>query len=189
MLNTKLTPSTVIISALGLTALSLPFSTPAEAVSMFDLFYDTGVGEITARISGTLQPDNNRVFVSSVTDPTFNGSSAPALPFIGTGDPLTMPPSGQAVLSLDGSALNFAACTDSACSDGFGFASSFFASGLSYGNFDAPAPFVPGNYSLTAVPLETDALPVVGSALLMAGGLWWKRKRSQAKVAELIIDY
>ena len=38
----------------------------------------------------------------------------------------------------------------------------------------------------TAVPLESDALPVVGSALFMAGGLWWKKKRAQAKATEFI---
>jgi len=36
------------------------------------------------------------------------------------------------------------------------------------------------------VPFESDALPVVGSALFMAGGLWWKKKRSQANVAEFV---
>ncbi|MFM1843295.1 MAG: hypothetical protein RLZZ490_2037, partial [Cyanobacteriota bacterium] len=38
----------------------------------------------------------------------------------------------------------------------------------------------------TPVPLESDALPIVGSALFMAGGLWWKKKRAQAKVAEFV---
>lgn len=32
-----------------------------------------------------------------------------------------------------------------------------------------------------AVPLESDALPIVGAAAFMAGGLWWKRRRAQAK--------
>jgi hypothetical protein len=40
--------------------------------------------------------------------------------------------------------------------------------------------------SVRAVPLESDALPIVGSALFMAGGLWWKKKRAQAKVAEFV---
>ncbi|MFN5515736.1 MAG: CHRD domain-containing protein [Cyanobacteriota bacterium] len=39
----------------------------------------------------------------------------------------------------------------------------------------------------TPVPLETDALPVVGGALFMAGGVWWKRKRLQAKTSEFIV--
>jgi hypothetical protein len=40
--------------------------------------------------------------------------------------------------------------------------------------------------SLTPVPLESDALPVLASAAFMAGGMWWKRKRAQAKVPELV---
>lgn len=38
----------------------------------------------------------------------------------------------------------------------------------------------------TPVPLESDALPVLASAAFMAGGMWWKRKRAQAKVPELV---
>lgn len=34
--------------------------------------------------------------------------------------------------------------------------------------------------------LESDALPVLASAAFMAGGMWWKRKRAQAKVPELV---
>ncbi|MFM7576577.1 MAG: proprotein convertase P-domain-containing protein, partial [Microcystaceae cyanobacterium] len=34
---------------------------------------------------------------------------------------------------------------------------------------------------VTAVPLETDALPVVVGAAFMAGGLWWKKKRAKSK--------
>ena len=33
----------------------------------------------------------------------------------------------------------------------------------------------------TPVPLESDALPVVGAAAFMAGSLWFKRRRAQAK--------
>ena len=40
----------------------------------------------------------------------------------------------------------------------------------------------------TPVPLESDALPVVGATLFMAGGLWWKRKRAQAKAADFIAE-
>ncbi|QHV01541.1 choice-of-anchor R domain-containing protein [Synechocystis sp. CACIAM 05] len=40
----------------------------------------------------------------------------------------------------------------------------------------------------TPVPFESDALPVVGATLFMAGGLWWKKKRNQAKIAEFIAE-
>ncbi len=36
-------------------------------------------------------------------------------------------------------------------------------------------------FTPTPVPLESDALPIVGAAAFMAGGLWFKRRRSQAK--------
>jgi hypothetical protein len=42
------------------------------------------------------------------------------------------------------------------------------------------------NGTATPVPFESDALPVVGSAAFMAGGLWWKRRRGQAKVTDFI---
>ncbi|MFN5515554.1 MAG: hypothetical protein ACK5CA_12645 [Cyanobacteriota bacterium] len=35
--------------------------------------------------------------------------------------------------------------------------------------------------NVTAVPLESDALPIVGAAAFMAGGFWFKRRRAQAK--------
>ncbi|MFN5514782.1 MAG: hypothetical protein ACK5CA_08535 [Cyanobacteriota bacterium] len=41
-----------------------------------------------------------------------------------------------------------------------------------------------GAVAATPVPLESDALPVVGATLFMAGGIWWKRKRQQTKVSE-----
>ncbi|MBJ7901501.1 MAG: hypothetical protein GC158_16645 [Cyanobacteria bacterium RI_101] len=34
------------------------------------------------------------------------------------------------------------------------------------------------NGTATPVPLETDALPILGSAAFMAGGLWFKRRRT-----------
>ena len=42
------------------------------------------------------------------------------------------------------------------------------------------------NGTATPVPFESDAMPVVGATLFMAGGLWWKQKRNQDKVAQLI---
>lgn len=42
------------------------------------------------------------------------------------------------------------------------------------------------NVTVTPVPFESDALPIVGATLFMAGGLWWKKKRNQAKLAEFI---
>ncbi len=45
-----------------------------------------------------------------------------------------------------------------------------------------------GVSNATPVPLESDALPIVVSGLFMAGGVWFKRKRNQAKVSEFLAD-
>lgn len=42
--------------------------------------------------------------------------------------------------------------------------------------------------SPTAIPLETDALPLVFSGLFIGGGVWFKRKRSQTKVSGFIAN-
>jgi hypothetical protein len=42
--------------------------------------------------------------------------------------------------------------------------------------------------NVTPVPLESDALPVVGAAAFMAGGIWWKKKRAGAKVSDFIAN-
>jgi hypothetical protein len=50
-----------------------------------------------------------------------------------------------------------------------------------FGVFQDGGFFSQGNFSATPVPLESDALPIVGSVVFMAGGLWFKRRRAQAK--------
>jgi len=97
---------------------------PVASAATFNFSYTSSLGTITATVDGTLQLDNNTVFVSSISNTTFNGSPAPALPFIGSyldsilaGVVVT----GQAVLSLDGAGLDFVACNTTNCIDGFGF--------------------------------------------------------------------
>lgn len=77
---------------------------PVASAATFNLSYTSSTGTITATVDGTLQLDNNTVFVSSISNTTFNGSPAPALPFIGSAFDLfsTGFPTGQAVLSLVG---------------------------------------------------------------------------------------
>ena len=119
---------------------------PVASAATFNFSYTSSLGTITATVDGTLQPDNNTVFVSSISNTTFNGSPAPALPLIGSylntilaGGVVT----GQAVLSLDGSGLNFIACDITNCSgtSAFGFLPAgilapfaLFVSGGSYGS-------------------------------------------------------
>jgi len=151
---------------------------PVASAATFNLSYTSSTGTITATVDGTLQPDNNTVFVSSISNTTFNGSPAPALPFIGSAFDFFVNnfPTGQAVLSLDGSGLDFASCVTTVCDDGFSFlppgvfAVEFFASGTSYGqSFE---PFVLANYSLTPVPEPATVLgllSVAGVGLLCKG--------------------
>jgi hypothetical protein len=153
------------------------------SAATFNLSYTSSAGTITATIDGTLQPDGNTVIVSSVSNPTFNGSPAPALPFVSSFN--TFPVEGPALLSLDGSGLDFAACTDSICSDGFIFSSlwSIFASGLSFGDVSSGGePFVLANYSLT--PTGTPAVPepaTVLGLLSIAGVGYLSKSRKQEK--------
>ncbi|KAB0242438.1 PEP-CTERM sorting domain-containing protein [Microcystis aeruginosa EAWAG127a] len=155
---------------------------PVASAATFNFSYTSSLGTITATVDGTLQPDNNTVFVSSISNTTFNGSPAPALPLIGSyvnsilagGGVVT----GQAVLSLDGSGLDFIACETTACNGGFGFLPSnaiignttdLFASGGGYGSTFEP--FVLANYSLTPAGTPTVPEPATVLGLLSVAGV------------------
>ena len=153
---------------------------PVASAATFNFSYTSSAGTITATVDGTLQLDNNTVFVSSISNPTFNGSPAPALPFVGSyldsifGGVVT----GQAVLSLDGSGLDFIACNTTNCIDGFGFLPAgfiapvdLFASSDGYGSTGGEV-VVLANYSLTTVPEPATVLgllSVAGVGLLCKG--------------------
>jgi hypothetical protein len=151
---------------------------PVASAATFNFSYTSSAGTITATVDGTLQPDNNTVFVSSISNTTFNGSPAPALPFIGSFDAFNLSGSltGQAVLSLDGSVLDFFAC-DTTCNSEFGFLPAgiiapvaVFVSAGGYGS--VAELFVLANYSLTTVPESATVfglLSVAGVGLLCKG--------------------
>ena len=160
-------PLTVALATVATATLA-----PVASAATFNFSYTSSAGTITATVDGTLQPDNNTVFVSSISNTTFNGSAAPALPLTGSfvafvSGSLT----GQAVLSLDGSGLDFAACDTTLCdNNGFGFLASTFASIGGYGSVGEP--FVVANYSLTTVPEPATVLgllSVAGVGLLCKG--------------------
>ncbi len=150
---------------------------PVASAATFNFSYTSSLGTITATVDGTLQPDNNTVFVSSISNTTFNGSPAPALPLTGSivafvSGSLT----GQAVLSLDGSGLDFIACNTTNCNDGFGFLPAgiifpvdLFASGAGYGSVSEP--FVITNYSLTPAGTTTVPEPATVLGLLSVAGV------------------
>jgi hypothetical protein len=149
---------------------------PVASAATFNFSYTSSTGTITATVDGTLQPDNNTVFVSSISNTTFNGSPAPALPFV---VPFIGSLAPQAVLSLDGSGLDFVACDNTFCDDGFGFLPpgviapfTVFASGTSYGA--SSEPFILANYSLTTVP---ESATVLGLLSVAGVGLLCKRRK------------
>jgi hypothetical protein len=154
---------------------------PVASAATFNFSYTSSTGTITATVDGTLQPDNNTVFVSSISNPTFNGSPAPALPFIGSylDSIFAGVPTGQAVLSLDGSGLDFVACDNTVCDDGFGFLPpgviapvDLFVSDGGYGS--VAELFVLANYSLTTVP---ESATVLGLLSVAGVGLLCKRRK------------
>jgi hypothetical protein len=157
-----------------MTVATATFAEVASAAT-FNFSYTSSVGTITATLDGTLQPDNNTVIVSSVTNPTFSGSPAPALPFLGSGSTFTL---GQpALLSLDGSILDFLACTDDACTDGFLLSSALdlFNSGTAFGA--AFESIVLANYSLTPAGVPEPG-SIIGLAALGLGFMGLKRKKA-----------
>ncbi|MCZ8192387.1 MAG: PEP-CTERM sorting domain-containing protein [Microcystis sp. LE19-338.1B] len=156
----------------------------SASAATFNFSYTSSLGTITATVDGTLQPDNNRVFVSSISNTTFNGSPAPALPLTGSFASVISSGSvtGQAVLSLDGSVLDFAACDTTNCgSSGFGFSPpnvvgnpfDLFASIGGYGSVPLPGgePFVLANYSLTPAGTPTVPEPATVLGLLSVAGV------------------
>ena len=69
----------------------------------------------------------------------------------------------------------------------------FVTSGFSNTNFGVYNGSITGGGDVilgtpTAVPLESDALPLVFSGLFIGGGVWFKRKRSQAKVSDFVAN-
>ena len=157
---------------------------PVASAATFNFSYTSSLGTITATVDGTLQPDNNTVFVSSISNTTFNGSPAPALPLTGSylNSIFASVITGQAVLSLDGSGLDFVACDTTLCdNNGFGFlppngiignTTDLFASAGGYGSLTGLELFVLANYSLTTVPEPATVLgllSVAGVGLLCKG--------------------
>ena len=167
-------PLTVALATVATATLA-----PVASAATFNFSYTSSKGTITATVDGTLQPDNNTVLVSSISNTTFNGSPAPALPFIGSAFDFFVNnfPTGQAVLSLDGSGLDFIACDNTNCNNNrFGFLPpsvptqvALFASGPAYGqSFE---PFILANYSLTTAAPTAVPEPATVLGLLSVAGV------------------
>jgi hypothetical protein len=162
----------LIVASLGL-ALYLPY---AEAEEFIFSYNDSADGlMLTGIINGTLQADNNTVAISSFQDLSLNGMTGTAVPYVYNSDlfysqlypanyPIQpgFPTESTAWATLDGSYMNFNACTSTDCSDGFMFmandslqqilGSSYFMAGTSYG-------FVMTGYDQTSWQMSAVPLP------------------------------
>jgi hypothetical protein len=170
-----LSPLSLSLAIATVASFSLP---KAAQAALFNFSYTSSVGVLTGTLDGTLQSDNDTVFVTAVPKALFNGVPGPALPFLSS---VTTFSGGSLVppkVTLSGLNLDFIAAISSSISgnDGFtfipaGIANTFasFTSGPSFGNaiFD---PYNPTNWSLTPVPEPSAvvALALVGGGLLLS---------------------
>ncbi len=99
------------MKTLRLAMLSLTMIGGAARATTFAFTYATDAGMVKGRLTGTLQADNNTVVVDSVRDFVTVGAVAlPSFPFVTTGSTLYGSPRAPTV-TLDGSNLDFLACT------------------------------------------------------------------------------
>ncbi|MFN5514154.1 MAG: hypothetical protein ACK5CA_05235 [Cyanobacteriota bacterium] len=168
---------TPLVGAASLTALSLAFSAPAEAVLVNVGGTDYDLGTYTGSYNDNIA--NACPSESCLTTTPWWGNNALA----------TQLATALAGVSIPGGGLPG--------NDG-GTSGPYFAWGFSSGNVQTVVynttfsgvvgvprnPATTFNYAVP-VPLESDALPVVGAAAFMAGGLWWKKKRAGAKALDL----
>ncbi len=155
-----------------------------QAATLYDFSYQTTTQLLAGQLSGTLQADDNTIVVDSIVGtPTMDG--IPVLPLTHVQsilDLLGAAPGNLPVVSLDGSLMDIAACTDSNCDEGFAIDSEggavgfpLFYSEPAYGShqefYEASA------WSIAAAPVpepETWALVALGLLGVAARG----RKRA-----------
>lgn len=95
---------------------------------------------LSGALGGTLQPDNNSFFVTSISSLEYAGAPAAALGYVDSVDAYTgFVGSAPAVVTLDGSFFDFLACDTSACGgSGFVFAKgNAFAAFIGYPDYNA----------------------------------------------------
>jgi hypothetical protein len=156
--------------ALALAAALVPAAQAAAETFVFQYSSPSGV-IVSGQLLGTLQPDDNTIVVSSMLGvPRLNGTPAVAVPFV---DSIIDVAGGShfwsPVVSLDGGTMDFAACTDAKCDDGFGFESSGvlgFPVAVTLGSFGNL-----GFETYSSSQWAISAVPESGTLMLMAIGL------------------
>lgn len=154
----------------------------ADAATFAFSFTDLSGGVLSGQLTGTIDPaDSNAVVVSSVFDVAYNGVAGPLLPVIQSASTFLNVANTDPVLSFDGTNMDFTACADATCFNGFAFIGSvqgsgtnLMSSGPNYGgNYEA---FDTANWTMTAVPLPASGLVLLG-ALASFGAM---RRRAKA---------
>ena len=171
MKNFLASPCSALLGSLSLAALSLAFSAPAEAVVIANV---GGTNYEVTTFNGTYDANISRF---SVNEMPWWGNKALAESFATALWTIAPLPNGG--LPGNDSVGPFFAWQEDANV-------SFVAAGINGGGLlsATTSSSIAFNYAVAQavpVPFESDALPVVGATLFMAGGLWWKKKRNQTK--------
>lgn len=175
--------------ALIASAIGLFFTVPEAEAILFNFSYVTGTGTLAGQFSGTVQPDLNTVVITAFLDfVTWNGVAGPSLPLVQSADAALLGFSGLLpTVTLDNSFIDFTACLDVVCADGFtlslgnstsatfGGGSPVWGSGPSFG--DVPlATFDPADWTVSPI----GRIPVPSTLPLFAIGgaalAWYRRK-------------
>jgi hypothetical protein len=154
--------------------LVLFFTLPNAEAAHFDFSYNANSRTLSGTLDGTLQADNNTVYVNSVLDfVTFDGSALPSMAYVNSFDARFSYSQGAPLLTLDGSFMDFVACETSDCYYFFGFGvgnrieSTFgmpvYLSSAGYATTQNE-PFQQANWQIRAVPTPPTLV------LLLAGG-------------------
>ena len=123
----------------------LMFTAVLGQAGTLNFSYSNGSDIFAGTMTGTLQGDNNTFVVSSFGPFTVGGGAGPSLGFVDSVDHSVYGVTRVPTVRLDGSYMDFVACSTSTCSDDgvFGFASgNMFAAAVTH------APFQLGSDSL-----------------------------------------
>ena len=178
---TKITVATAAGAALSVGLMNV---NPAEAAS-FNFSYTLQNGSIlSGMLDGDVQADNDTVFVTSISMPTFNGVAGPGLPFVSSWIGY-FTQTGNPTVSISGSLMDILACTSPVCFDGFLFDGSgavfgipLYNSGVSYGA--AFETYDSSKWQLTAKSVPEPA-SVLGLLAMGALGVASKLKKGKAE--------
>jgi hypothetical protein len=155
----------------------------AAQAALFHFSYTTSTGVLTGTLDGTLQSDNDTVFVTAVGPAFFNGVPGPALPVLSSATTF-LGGSAPPTVSLSGLNLDIYTAT-SAGDDGFTFIPAglfgpepVFISGPSFGEiFEG---FDRANWSLTPKSVPVPEPSAVVALALVGGGLLLSQRRKAA---------